>query len=144
MFTASEIGGRERISGISLSIPLPGGARKARSAKVLAAVEVSRQEVELKKRQLESGIASAIATAQGAFISLQIASEGVAAMQDNASLMQRAYTLGEAELQALLLARRQATTAINHALQAQIAALNGYYGLLIDTHTVWDLEHDGD
>ena len=144
VFTASEIGGRERISGISVSIPLPGGARKARSAKALAAVEVSRQDVELRKRQLESGIASAIAMAQGAFISLQIASEGVAAMQDNASLMQRAYALGEAELQGLLLARRQATTAINNALQAQIAALKGYYGLLIDAHMVWGLEHDDD
>jgi cobalt-zinc-cadmium efflux system outer membrane protein len=34
--------------------------------------------------------------------------------------MQRAYALGEAELQALLLARRQATTALNNALQAQV------------------------
>ncbi|MHB1293243.1 MAG: TolC family protein, partial [Sulfuricella sp.] len=140
--TASEIGGRELISGITISIPIPGGVRDSRSAKAIAAVEVSRQEVELKRRQLETGIASAIVTAQGAYDSLQIANEGAAAMQENAGLMQRAYALGEAELQALLLARRQATAAMNNALQAQVTALKAYYGLLVDAHLIWELEHD--
>ena len=142
VFTASEIGGRERISGITVTIPLPGGARSARGAKAIASVEVSRHAYDSKKRQMEAEILSAVATAQGAFTSQQIANEGAAAMQDNAKLMQRAYSLGEAQLQALLLARRQATAAFNSALQAQVAALKGYYGLLIDAHLVWDLEHD--
>lgn len=142
IYTASEIGGRERIVGVMISIPIPGGARDLRSARAIADVEVLRQEVELKKRQLETEIASAVVTAQGAYDSLQIANEGAAAMQDNASLMQRAYALGEAELQALLLARRQATAAMNSALQAQASALKGYYGLLVDAHLIWDLEHD--
>ena len=142
VFTASEIGGRERVSGITLTIPLPGGARMARGAKAIATVEVSRHEFESKKRRIEADILSAVATAQGAFTSLQIANEGTAAVQDNAKLMQRAYSLGEAQLQALLLARRQATAAFNSALQAQVAALKGYYGLLIDAHLVWNLEHD--
>ena len=142
IYTASEIGGRERIFGVMISIPIPGGARDLRSARAIADVEVLRQEVELKKRQLETEIASAIVNAQGAYDSLQIANEGAVAMQDNASLMQRAYALGEAELQALLLARRQATAAMNSALQAQASALKGYYGLLVDAHLIWDLEHD--
>ncbi|MHB0985296.1 MAG: TolC family protein [Sulfuricella sp.] len=141
-YTASEVGGRERFSGVMISIPIPGGVRDLRSAKAIAAVVVSRQEVDLKKRQLETGIASAIVTAQGAYDSLQIANEGAAAMQENAGLMQRAYALGEAELQALLLARRQATAAMNNALQAQVTALKAYYGLLVDAHLIWELEHD--
>ncbi|MHB9117974.1 MAG: TolC family protein [Burkholderiales bacterium] len=141
-YTASEVGGRERFSGVMISIPIPGGVRDLRSAKAIAAVAVSRQEVDLKKRQLETGIASAIVTAQGAYDSLQIANEGAAAMQENAGLMQRAYALGEAELQALLLARRQATAAMNNALQAQVTALKAYYGLLVDAHLIWELEHD--
>ena len=105
-------------------------------------MEVSRQEIELKKRQLETGIESALVTARGAYDSLQIANEGAASMQENAALMQRAYALGEAELQVLLLARRQATAAMNNALQAQVTALKTYYGLLVDAHLIWDLEHD--
>lgn len=140
--TASEIGGRERITGVMISMPIPGGQRLARSAKAMAVVEVSRREVEFRQRQLEMEIASAVATAQGAYDSLQIANEGTVAMQQNAALMQRAYTLGEAELQALLLARRQAHAAMNSALQAQVTALKAYYGLLVDAHLIWDLEHD--
>ncbi len=141
LHTASEIGGRERIAGVTISIPIPGGIRNSRSAKAIADVEVRRQEVELRKREVETAIASAVVTAQGAYESLQIANEGAAAMQENARLMQRAYALGEAELQALLLARRQATTALTNALQAQAAALTGYYRLLVDAHLIWDLEH---
>lgn len=142
LYTASEIGGRERLSGIAISIPIPGGLRDSRSAKAVSEVEVSRQEVEITRRQLESAIASAIVTAQGTYDSVQIAREGAASMQENASLMQRAYSLGEAELQALLLSRRQATAAMNNSLQAQVAALKAYYGLLVDAHLIWDLAHD--
>ena len=142
VYTASEVGGRERISGITLSIPLPGGARQSHSAKALAAVEVARNAVALKKRQLETEIAGALVTARGAYESLQIANEGAGAMQENAKLVQRAYSLGEGDLQTLLLARRQATAAANSALQAQLAALKSYAGLLIDAHLIWDLERD--
>jgi len=141
-YTASEIGGRERIYGVMLSVPIPGRVRDARQAKAIAAVDVSRQEAELKQRELETAIASAVATAQGAYASLQIAHEGAASMEENAALMQRAYALGEADLQAMLLARRQAIAAANSALQAQVSALRAYYGLLVDAHLIWELDHD--
>ena len=142
LYTSSELGGRERIVGVMISIPIPGGIRNSRSAKASANVEVRRHDVALIQRQLETAIASAVVTAQGAYESLQIANEGAAAMQENARLTQRAYELGEAELQSLLLARRQATTARNNALQAQAAALKLYYLLLVDAHLVWDLDRE--
>lgn len=142
VYTASEIGGRERISGVMISIPIPGAVRDSRSAKAIAAIEVSRQEVELKKRRLDAEIASAVETARGSHDSLQIANEGAAAMQENARLIQRAYSLGEAELQTLLLAGRQATAAMINALQARVTALKAYYGLLVDAHLIWDLTHE--
>ena len=142
LHTASEVGGRERISGITLSIPIPGGLRDSHSAKAISEVEVSRQEVEKTKRELESLIASAFVTAQGTYDSVQISMDGTSSMQKNASLMQRAYSLGEAELQALLLSRRQSTAAMNNLLQSQVAALKAYYGLLVDAHLIWDLAHD--
>ena len=141
-YTASEAGGRERISGITISIPLPGGLRDSRSAKALAAVEVARNAVDLKKRELETEIAGVLVTARGAYDSLQIAMEGAHAMQENAKLVQRAYSLGEGDLQTLLLARRQTTAAANSALAAQVGALKSYYQLLIDAHFIWGLEND--
>lgn len=140
--TGSDIGGRERYTGVTISIPIPGGARSANSARAQAAAEMAGKDVELRRRQLDAQVASALTIAQGAYESLQIANEGAAAMRENAELMQRAYALGEAELQALLLARRQQSAAMSNALQAQLTALKAYYGLLIDAHLVWDLEHD--
>jgi len=142
VYTASEAGGRERISGITLSIPLPGGLRDSRSSKALAAVEVARNAADLKKRELETEIASALVTARGTYESLQIANEGALAMQENAKLVQRAYALGEGDLQTLLLARRQTTAAANSALLAQVGALKAYYGLLIDAHLIWGLDSE--
>ncbi len=142
VYTASEVGGRERISGITISIPLPGGPRRSRSAKAVAAQEVAGHALELKRRQLETEIAGELATARGAYESMQIADEGAKGMQENARLTQRAYTLGEGDLQTLLLARRQANAAANSALQSQVVALKAWYGLLVDAHLVWDLERD--
>jgi cobalt-zinc-cadmium efflux system outer membrane protein len=142
VYSTSEVGGRERLMGLSLSMPLVGGLRDARSAKALAAVEVARQALELTQRELETEFATAWVTARGHYESLQMANEGARAMQDNAKLVQRAYALGEGDLQSLLLARRQATAADNSALQAQVSALKAFYGLLTDAHFIWDLEHD--
>ena len=142
LYTASEIGGQERIVGITVSIALPGGPRSRRADKAVHTVEVARQEVELKKRQLEADIAAAVATADGSYLSWKTANDGAAAMQNNAALMQRAYTLGEADLQALLSARRQATSAAQSALAARLNALKAHYLLLIDAHLVWDLDHE--
>jgi outer membrane protein TolC len=142
VFTASEFADQERILGLAISIPIPGGRRAAMNAKAIASIQVSLQEVEHVRRRLEAEIASAVAMARGTYDSLAIANEGAVTMSENARLMQRAYALGEAELQALLLARRQATSATNNALQAQATALKAYYSLLIDAHLIWGLEHD--
>jgi cobalt-zinc-cadmium efflux system outer membrane protein len=142
IYTASEVGGRERLTGVMLSIPIPGSQRGGRATKAVHAAEMSRQEVELKKRELEAGIDVTISTAQGAYEGWQIAESGAAAMQDNARLMQRAYALGEADLQSLLTARRQATTAAQNALAAKVSSVRAYYSLLVDAHLVWDMNHE--
>ncbi len=142
IYTASEVGGRERITGVSLSMPIPGAHRSGRAERALHAAELSRHEVALKQRKLEAEIGAAIASAQGAYEGWQAGQAGSAAMQDNVRLMQRAYSLGEADLQSLLAARRQAATMAQGALAAKAAAAQAYYMLLVDAHLVWDLDHE--
>lgn len=137
-----ESAGRERVAGVSLSIPIPGGARSQNHERALAAMQVSLQDLELKKRELNTEIASGVASARGAYESVRLAQEGAQAAQDNARLTQRAYSLGEAELQTLLLTRRQETTAMSAVLMAQVTALKAYFGLMLDAHLIWDLEHE--
>ena len=142
LYTASEVGGRERITGVMFSIPLPGAHRAARDGRAVQAMEVSQHEVARKRRALDGDIAVSLASAQGAHESWQVAEAGAADMRDNARLLQRAYTLGEADLPTLLTARRQATTAQQNALAARVAAARAYYGILVDAHVVWDMDHE--
>jgi outer membrane protein TolC len=142
VFTASEFGGRERMTGVMLSIPIPGTIRRGRADRSVHAAEVSYQEHELKKRELDAIISATLASANGAYESWQIAESSAEAMRGNSQLLQRAYTLGEADLQALLTSRRQAATAAQSALTTKVAAARAYYSLLVDAHLVWDMDHD--
>ncbi|MFZ6742861.1 TolC family protein [Undibacterium sp. JH2W] len=142
LFTASEASGRERLNGISISLPFSLGMRSQRAAKSSHLANMSRYELELKKRQLEADIHASIAYAEGQYEGLQLAENSLVATQNNARLLQRAYTLGEIELQALLAARRQATSAAQNTLAARVAASMAYYSLLADAHLIWDLQHE--
>ncbi len=142
VYTASEAYGHERITGISISIPIPGEQRSRRSEQNEFLAKAASQDMDLTRRQLDMEIAAAIATAQGAYLGWQIAESGMSAMQDSARLMQRAYTLGEAELQALLQVRLQATAAAQNALAAKISALKANYQLFIDANLIWDLDQE--
>ena len=57
-------------------------------------------------------------------------------------MTQRAYSLGEVDLQGLLLARKQGLDATMAAEQARIEALRAQGRLMIDAHLVWGLEED--
>ena len=103
---------------------------------------IASNEEDLRRRQLEEEISAAVATVHGTYQSWRIAEEGAGAMRDNAQLMQSAYSLGEVDLQSLLLSRRQATTAAQSALAARVATLKAYQLLLIDAHLIWDLDRD--
>jgi cobalt-zinc-cadmium efflux system outer membrane protein len=125
-----------------LSIPLPSAQRSGRAASAAHAAEMARHQLELKRRQIDAGIAAALATVQGAYDSWQLAQGGAQATLDNARLSLRAYALGEADLQSLLDARRQSASAARQALAAQADAARAYYTLMVDAHLVWDLQHD--
>lgn len=142
VFTGSEIGGAERFIGLYVSIPLSGERRSLSAGRGEYLAEAARQEAARTKRELEADIASSVASAAGAYESWKIAGSAVLAAQENANLMQRAYALGEADLQALLLARRQATGAAQSVLATTVVALRAYSLLLIDAHLIWDLEND--
>jgi outer membrane protein TolC len=142
LYTASERGGAERITGVSLSIPFPGTVRTAQADRAVQSVELSRQEVELKRRELTASIDADIANAKGMFDGWEIAEAGAAAMAENVRMTQRAYALGEADLQTLLSARRQAAAAAQDALAARTEAVRGYLGLLISARLAWDLDQE--
>ena len=142
VYTASEAFRNERIIGLSVSIPLSGTYRSERAQQALREVEAARAKVERQKRDEETEVVEAYADAAGGLELWQLASQGLSTTRDSARLTQRAYTLGESDLQTLLLARRQALNASIAAEQARVEALRWHYRLLIDAHLIWALEED--
>ncbi|MHB1123178.1 MAG: TolC family protein [Ramlibacter sp.] len=138
----SEAGGAERVVGLTLSVPLGGSYRNAQQREALAQVEVARTAVERALRELESGIAESLAEARGSLERWRFAEQARTVTQENARLTQRAYGLGEVDLQGLLLARRQLLDAALGATQARVDALKARYRLLVDAHLIWGLDDE--
>ncbi len=139
VFTGSEANRSERIVGLSVSIPLSGTYREARMRQALQETEVARASLERQRSEQESEIAETVLDANGALARWRLSELGLATTRDSARLTQRAYTLGEADLQALLLARRHSLDAATAAVQARVQALRRHYRLLVDAHLIWGL-----
>lgn len=132
----------ERVVGLSLSIPFGGAYRAAQSREALQQADAARDALQAGRRELETEIAGTLAEAGGGIARWQAAEAALAASSDNARLAQRAYALGEGDIQGVLLARRQSLDAALGALQARIDALRARYRLWVDAHLIWKLAED--
>ena len=139
VFTASEAFRRERVVGLSLSIPLGGTYRAQAALEAEQQAEVARAGVDRETREIEVEVATQVAEAVSSLERWRLAEQATAAAGDAARLTQRAYTLGEADLQTLLLVRRQSLDAVNAAASARADALRARYRLLIDAQLLWEL-----
>lgn len=142
IYTASEAFRNERIVGLSISIPLSGSYRAERMRQSLQEAEVARAALDRERRDIDAEVAETYADALGSAERWRLAERGAAAAGNSARLMQRAYALGEADLQSLLLVRRQSLDASRGALEARADALRWNYRLLVDAHLIWGLAHD--
>lgn len=142
VFTASEVRGNERLLGLSITLPLGGTQREQRSLQLAREADMAESALEQRRRDAELQARQTWADATGSRERWRLSRETAALARDNARLIQRAYALGEADLQALLSARRQSAISAAAALEAQVDALHWGARLLIDAHHIWDLEHD--
>ncbi|MEW6707306.1 MAG: TolC family protein [Pseudomonadota bacterium] len=142
VFTSNEAFRNERVVGISVSIPFGGTARERRLQQSLQEVEVARAALDRTRQGIEIQIAETFSDAVGGVERWRIAERGAEAARESARLTQRAYSLGEVDLQSLLLVRRQSLDALRAAGEARAEALRWNYRLLIDAQLVWDLAND--
>lgn len=137
VFTASEAFRNERIVGVSISIPLGGSYRREKAAEALQQVELARAALDAERRVLEVRVAETYVEAVSAVQRWRQSEDAVVASRESARLTQRAYTLGETDLQTLLLVRRQSHDALAAANLVQIEALRARYRLLLDAEMLW-------
>lgn len=138
VFTSSEAGGSERVTGLSLSIPLSGRYREQAARQALQQQEMALVGFEQQRRELELQLAMLTQDLSSSTQRWQQAHHASQALEEIASLTQKAYAAGEADVQALLMARRQALEAKNTAQAARIEALRAHARLLIETRRMWD------
>jgi len=140
----SERDGQERIVGLHLSIPLPGEARaaSARAGSAEADAAGAREALVLARVEVEARRTVMLALSNHAQW-LRLA-DVAARMDDNARLLDKAWRLGEGQINDLLNARRQSIEARLAAAQARLDANEARYRLLLDTHELWDLDGDAD
>lgn len=142
VYMASEAQRNERVVGVSISMPLSGRYRDQRSLQAEREADTARAAVDLQRRLLEVEAAETYAEAEGSAERWRVSERSAAIARESARLTQRAYTLGEADLQSLLLVRRQSLDASRAALEARTDALRWQHRVLIDAHLIWDLEND--
>jgi cobalt-zinc-cadmium efflux system outer membrane protein len=137
VFTASEAYGNERIIGVSASIPIGGKRRSLEVERMMVQANNARLNLTLVEREQRAAVQTSYRTAQGYFERWQLAQQAAITMADNARLTQKAYGLGEGDIQLLLLARRQALAAAEDEVTTKISALRAYYQLLLSAKLLW-------
>lgn len=137
VFTGSEAHGDEMLVGGTVSFPFPGERRTQQLHQQLAQVDVARARVESTRRELISRARVAFAGATGDYTRWRLAQSATEAMNDNARIAQKAYTLGEQDLQTLLMARRQSLITAEAEQQSRADALRMAYLLALDAKMLW-------
>lgn len=132
----------ERIVGLHVSFPFPGGARSARADEGRAMAEMAAQREAGVLRKVTAEAINSFAAAQAAYGGWQSAQRAADKMRGNAELMARAYALGEMGLSEVLTARRQALEANLAAALARLDASETRYRLMLDAHQLWPLDAD--
>lgn len=140
---ASEAGGSERVTGLYVSIPLPGRARTATTEGVRAQMDIAVQKEAALLRKLNAEVAAAHAGATAAYEGWRKAQFAAQAMEHNAELIARAYALGEAGLSDALNARRLAVEGRLAAATTQLDAAEARYRLMLDAHLLWVQDEQG-
>jgi outer membrane protein TolC len=140
LHVSRERAGEEQVVGAYISIPLPGGARRATAdaTQAQAAAAGRREAAVIQKITAEA--AALYRSASAAHATWQSGRSAAERLTRAADMTARAYQLGEGSQNDLLAARRLANEAQLAARLLQLDALELRYRLLLDAHQLWDLD----
>lgn len=147
LHVSRERAGEDRIVGAYISIPLPGGARRASSDAALARADVAGRQEAAATQKIAAEAAMLYQSASAAYATWQASHGAAERLGQAADMTARAYQLGEGSLNDLLTARRLANDARLAARLSQLDALELGYRLRLDAHRLWVMDeekHAGD
>jgi len=142
LHVSRERAGEDRIFGAYISIPLPGGARRASSDAALAQADVAGRREAATTQKIAAESAMLYQSASAAYSTWHASRTAAERLTRAADMTARAYQLGEGSLNDLLTARRQANEAQLSARMVQLEALELRYRLLLDAHQLWVMDEE--
>ena len=142
LFYGQERGGDEQILRLGISVPLPGEARRADTRQARAQAESANAREAAESLRTRAEATGTYQTAVNAYEVWRQAQAAASSMGRNATMVSKAYAAGEAGLNEVLVARRQAVEATLAARLAQADARESHLRLLLDAHQLWAFEDD--
>jgi outer membrane protein TolC len=140
---SSEVGGNEKVTGVYISIPLSITQRSATADMAAQQANIASDQLAFVQRRLENDIYNAHGQAVTSYANWQKAHEVAISVNQNATLVSKAYSLGEGSLTDSLVARRNALDASLADTLAQLDANESRYRLLLDAHKLWAFDDEG-
>ena len=140
VYSGSEARRSERVYGVTMSIPLSGTYREQKMLQALKEVEVAQAEFDKQNQQLQIKLTQRWLDGSGARSRSAIVAKNASLATENARMMQRAYTLGEVDFQASLLAKKQALDASRQTLETRMDVFRSTLAQAIDAHWIWGLD----
>ena len=135
-----ERNGQDNLVGVSLMLPLPGEARRARSTAASEETNAMTQQVAAAKARIESEIRGTYLNLQGGLSRWSAQEDMLRELDRYAGLAWRAYELGEADLFEALNARKSAHEARREAATSRLDVHESAARLLLDGHRLWSYE----
>lgn len=129
VFSGRESFGEESIVGVRLSMPIPGSNRSQTMRQRYAEEAVARADKEILQRSLRAETENRYHQTNSEFQRWQLAKQMAGNFGENARLLQKAYRLGEQDLQGLLLGQQQHTRAALAEVESRVDALRSHYQL---------------
>ncbi len=132
-----ERSGQDNLIGVSLALPLPGEARRARVTAANEEANALAQLLAAAKTRIEGEIRGTHLNLQGGLSRLAAQEDMLQELERYAGLAWRAYELGEADLYEALNARKSAHDARRETATSRLDVHESAARLLLDGHQLW-------
>jgi len=133
----SEFGGAETGAGLTFSLPLGGGHRRALASEASAGASAARAEESLARYNVEETANADVVEARYRIAAWQRSRETVEAQSAALQRLRRGYDLGEIDLVDPLLSERMVHDAFRIEVEARGEAMRAITTLRIDAHELW-------
>ncbi|HEY9099790.1 MAG TPA: TolC family protein [Thiobacillus sp.] len=144
MFYKNEGGGNEHVLGLNIGLTLPGAARRTDQQAAEQLSTTAQQAAIRLEQRLRQEARADFEAATFNTLNWQQANHAARAQAESARLAALAYSLGEGNLDQVLINRRLALESQLLAQQAQVDALSAHARLKLDSHQLWPLDVDAD